>query len=94
MKIAARIGITISEFWRITPYELFIYMQAFEEKEKEHSKEILIQAYYIEAFARMKKLPKLKDLLKEKKEQTDEEMLEVVKKLNAMMGGGVNSSSS
>ena len=42
----------------------------------------------------MKKLPKLKDLLKEKKEQTDEEMLEVVKKLNAMMGGGVNSSSS
>ena len=45
MKIAARIGITISEFWRITPYELFIYMKAFEEKEKEHSKEILIQEY-------------------------------------------------
>ena len=32
----------------------------------------------------MKKLPKLKDLLKEKKKQSNEEMLEAVKRLNAM----------
>lgn len=37
----------------------------------------------------MKKLPKLKDLLKEKKKQSNEEMLEAVKRLNAMMGGEV-----
>ena len=38
----------------------------------------------------MKKLPKLKDLLKDKKKQTDDEMLQVVKKLNSMLGGEVN----
>ena len=94
MRMATRIGISIKDFWEMTPFELFVCIESFEDKEKERSKELIIQAYYTEAFARMKKLPKLKDLLKEKKEQTDEEMLEVVKKLNAMMGGGVNSSSS
>ena len=54
-----------------------------------NAKELIIQAYYTEAFARMKKLPKLKDLLKEKKKQSNEEMLEAVKRLNAMMGGEV-----
>lgn len=82
-------SIPLSEFWRMTPYELNIYMDSYADIEKERSKELIIQAYYTEAFARMKKLPKLKDLLKdkEKKKQTDEEMLAVVKKLNAMMGG-------
>ena len=87
MKIATRIGISLKDFWDMTPLELFISIEAFEDREKERSKEILIQAYYTESFARMKKLPKLKDLLKEKKKQTNEQMLEVVKRLNAMMGG-------
>lgn len=74
----------------MTPYELTIYMESYADKEKERSKELIIQAYYTEAFARMKKLPKLKDLLKDKKKQTDDEMLEAVKKLNQMLGGEVN----
>lgn len=73
----------------MTPFELFISVEAFEDREKERSKELITQAYYTEAFARMKKLPKLKDLLKEKKKQTNEEMLAMVKNLNAMMGGEV-----
>lgn len=89
MKIATRIGIPLSEFWEMTPYELTICMESYADKEKERSKELIIQAYYTEAFARMKKLPKLKDLLKEKKKQSNEEMLEAVKRLNAMMGGEV-----
>ena len=74
----------------MTPYELTICMESYADKEKERSKELIIQAYYTEAFARMKKLPKLKDLLKDKKKQTDDEMLEVVKKLHSMLGGEVN----
>ena len=89
MKIATRIGISLSDFWEMTPYELTICMESYADKEKERSKELIIQAYYTEAFARMKKLPKLKDLLKEKKKQSNEEMLEAVKRLNAMMGGEV-----
>lgn len=87
-------SIPLSEFWGMTPYEFNICMDSFADKEKERSKELIIQAYYTEAFARMKKLPKLKDLLKDKeKKQTDEEMLAVVKKLNSMMGGEVIGSS-
>lgn len=89
MRMATRIGISIKDFWEMTPFELFICIESFEDKEKERSKELIIQAYYTEAFARMKKLPKLKDLLKEKKKQSNEEMLEAVKRLNAMMGGEV-----
>ena len=74
----------------MTPYELTICMESYADKEKERSKELIIQAYYTEAFARMKKLPKLKDLLKDKKKQTDDEMLKVVKKLNSMLGGEVH----
>ena len=59
----------------MTPYELTICMESYADKEKERSKELIIQAYYTEAFARMQKLPKLKDLLKDKKKQTDDEML-------------------
>ena len=88
--MATRIGISIKDFWEMTPFELFVCIESFEDKEKERSKELIIQAYYTEAFARMKKLPKLKDLLKDKKKQTDDEMLEVVKKLNSMLGGEVN----
>lgn len=86
-------GISLSEFWVMTPYELNICIESYTDKERERSKELIIQAYYTEAFARMKKLPKLKDLLKEKKKQTDTEMLEMVKKLNDMLGGDVNGSS-
>lgn len=87
--MATKIGISLSEFWRITPYELFLCVEAYSEIRKERMQELVIQAYYTEAFARMKKLPKLKDLLKEKKKQSSEQMLETVKRLNAMLGGEV-----
>ena len=89
MKIAIRIGIPLKDFWNMTPYELFVSIEVFEDKEKELSKELIVQAYYTAALSRMKKIPKLKDLLKEKKKQTPKEMLEAVKRLNAMMGGEV-----
>ena len=92
--MAFRMGISLSEFWRMTPYEFFLCIESYAEVEEERSKQLIAQAYYTEVFARMKKLPKLKDLLKDKKKkQTTDEMLATVKKLNAMFGGEVNGSS-
>ena len=76
----------------MTPYEFFILVEAYTEREEERSKELIIQAYYTETFARMKKLPKLEKILnstKPKKKQTDEEMLRVVEELNKRLGGEV-----
>ena len=94
--MAFRMGISLSDFWRMTPYEFFLYIESYAEVEEERSKQLIAQAYYTEVFARMKKLPKLEKILnstKPKKKQTDEEMLEVVKKLNSMFGGEINGSS-
>lgn len=76
----------------MTPYELRLYIDSFVKKEKQRQKELVTLAYYIEGFARQKKLPKLEKLINDidkagKKKQTTEEMLETVKKLNAMFGG-------
>ena len=62
-----KMGISLSEFWRMTPYEFFLCIESYAEVEEERSKQLIAQAYYTEVFARMKKLPKLKDLLKDKK---------------------------
>lgn len=80
----------------MTPYEFFVLVEAYTENEEERSKELIIQAYYTEAFARIKKLPKLEKILnstKPKKKQTDEEMLRVVEELNRKLGGEVIGSS-
>lgn len=86
----------LNEFWNMTPYEFFILVEAYTENEEERSKELIIQAYYTEAFARMKKLPKLDKILKStkpKRKQTDEEMLRVVEELNRKLGGEIIGSS-
>lgn len=86
----------LNEFWNMTPYEFFILVEAYTEDEEERSKELIIQAYYTESFARMKKLPKLDKILKStkpKRKQTDEEMLRVVEELNRKLGGEIIGSS-
>ncbi len=86
----------LTEFWNMTPYEFFILVEAYTENEEERSKELIIQAYYTETFARMKKLPKIEKILnstKPRKKQTAEEMLRVVEELNRRLGGEVVGSS-
>ena len=80
----------------MTPYEFFVLVETYSEREEERGKELIIQAYYTEAFARMKKLPKLEKILnstKSKRKQTDEEMLRVVERLNKRLGGEIIGSS-
>jgi hypothetical protein len=103
MELAVSIGISINDFWELTPYELTIAVRGFykriereaEEfkvKYKQLQKDMFMQAFLISRWVRQKKvdIEKLLDDEPEKKEMTDEEMLAQVKIWNQMLGGEVN----
>ncbi len=90
MELATFIGISISEFWDITPYELNLIAKGYQKREEKRSKESIYQAYLISRWVWQKKIDIEKMLnAKKKKVMTDEEMLEKVKALNAIFGGEV-----
>ena len=103
MKIAAFIGIPLSEFYKMTPKEFNIYVEGFNERKKNklelEQKALIYQAYLISRWVWAKDVPIEKILneletSKEKKEMTDEEMLNRVKILNTMFGGEVKTCNS
>lgn len=76
----------------MTPYELSLSVESYFEKKEAETKEQLTLVWLGEFYHRTKRLPKLKDELKKisgekSKEMTDDEMLQMVKKLNAQFGG-------
>lgn len=86
----------------MTPHELNLHVQAFNERMKAEDREGITLAYLTAYWGRVKKLPELKKILKEDKpkreptperertsrrEQAPEQMLEKVKILNAVFGG-------
>jgi SOS-response transcriptional repressor LexA len=101
LKSAIHIGISLTEYNDMTPYELSLCIIDFNEKQKAHIdkeksqlEEKLMVAYFGAYWQRVEKLsPKnLEDVLKrlnhqEKKKMTNEEILNEVKKLNAAFGG-------
>lgn len=99
MKLAASIGIPVSEFWEMTPYELNVYTKAYFENKKNELKEKLSLEYYnamwtIQWLGKKSQHPKpLKEILdtidKPKKIMTDEEMLNQAMVLNKLFGGEV-----
>lgn len=94
MKLAAFIGIPITEFWEMTPYELNVYAEIYGEKKKQEEQNMVMQAYLISRWVWAKDVPIEKILNelganKDKKEMTDEEMLNQVKILNNLFGGEV-----
>lgn len=81
---------SISEYNEITPHELNLCIQAYNERMTIEGKERLTIAYLTAAWGRVKKMPDLKKILgeeKRKKLQTPEQMLKVVQQLNAAFGG-------
>lgn len=63
-------------------------VKAYTERIKREQEERITLTYLGAALQRAKKMPSLKELLKEdKKEMSSESMLEEVRKLNAAMGG-------
>ena len=75
----------------MTPYELMIYLEAHQEKEEIRIEEEITLVWLGEHYHRLKRLPQLKaelkKLLKKDEVMTDDEMLNMVKTLNAQFGG-------
>lgn len=97
MKSAAEIGLKPSEFWDITPAELFVFSSAAREREKENYRRTIYGAYLTARLGRVKDFPELIDLLgplecdhqqATKHEQSAEEMLEIIKSFDADMRRG------
>lgn len=102
MELATSIGITITEFWEITPHELSIALKGFVKRKEIDAKEYLAkfkneqdlltyQAYLISRWVWQKKVDIKKYLgsASKKQEMTDEQMFKKVKVLNAIFGGEV-----
>jgi hypothetical protein len=76
----------------MTPKELNIRLEEYNNLKIEEMKTLITQAYYTAAFERSKKLPNLSNVLNkmtlnQKREMTSEEMLENIKRLNEAFGG-------
>lgn len=91
LKTAILIDLTVEQFDEMTPYELMIYIEAFSEREESRMQEALTLVWLGEYYHRIKRLPALKGELKKMSSHdqimTDDEMLEMVKTLNAQFGG-------
>jgi hypothetical protein len=80
----------------MTPYQFNLITENYLEKQKEEMEKQLMQIYlsavWTSRWVWEKKVPSFESIMKKaepKKPKTDEEMLEEVKKLNAMFGGTV-----
>ena len=92
MKSAIRIGLSIQEYNEMTPYELNIHAEIFEEKQRFEQEERLSLVWMGEYFHRVEKMPTLNELLGKKEEtkvMSAEEMLANVMQLNSAMDGTV-----
>lgn len=90
MKAGFAVGLSLSEYNDMTPHELNLFIKGYNDRLIQDNKEGLTLAYLTAAWGRTKKLPDLKKILKEdkpNKQQTAEEMLNIVKQLNATFGG-------
>lgn len=91
MELAASIGVPITEFWEITPFELNVAAKGYARRQEQKQKQSIYQAYLISRWVWAKKIDIKKFLgdQKPKRRMTDQEMLERVKQLNAVLGGEV-----
>ncbi|MCV4233304.1 hypothetical protein OHJ21_19155 [Virgibacillus sp. LDC1] len=81
---------SLTEYNDMTPHELNLFIKAYNDRMVRDHKERITMAYLTAAWGRTKKLPDLKKILKEdkpKKQQSAEDMLSIVKQLNAAFGG-------
>lgn len=77
------------EFWEISPKELSLAVKGYTKRQEIRSKENIYQAYLISRWVWAKKID-IKEILGEREEEMQpENMLNVVKALNAKYGGKV-----
>lgn len=102
MELATSIGITITEFWEITPKELYISLKGYRKRKEYEAEEYSLKfknekilaathAFWISRWVWAKRLDLNKILkdLEPKKEMSDNEMLKQVQILNNLFGGEV-----
>lgn len=91
MELATSVGVSITEFWELTPFELSMVAKGYARRQEQRQKENTYQAYLISRWVWAKKVDIKKYLgeTKSKKRMTDEEMLAQAKALNAILGGEV-----
>lgn len=81
-------------FWQLTPGELSILVEAYNERKQSEHEEKLVVAYLTAYWHRVKKMPSINDVIAKKPvkrngPQTPEEMLEEIKRINLALGGTV-----
>jgi hypothetical protein len=85
-------GLSIQEYNEMTPYELTLHAEIYQEKQKFDQEERLSLVWMGEYFHRVEKLPTLNEILgkkEEMKEMSAEEMLANVMQLNSALDGTV-----
>jgi hypothetical protein len=92
IKNAVTCGVSIAEFWELTPAELNIIIECYSDKIKNDLKTNITVAYYNAYFQRVKKMPKLDAFIEklfppEKQEMDNEAMFQQVLKLHKALGG-------
>lgn len=86
------LGLKPHEFWNLTYAEFAGMVSGYQRRQKKHVNELIYLAWHTEMFARQKKLPALRSCLRDTEErhmQTDGDMLQMCKILNAAFGGEV-----
>lgn len=76
-------------FWSLTPRELSLMFEAAAERSKREHNNNAWLAWHVAALTRAQKFPKLKDLLHRdrSKPQTPDQMIAILRALNAAHGG-------
>lgn len=93
--VAAQIGLSVGQFDDMTPRELAIYVEAYNQRlsfeQEQKQREIYASALLISQFVWVKgRKPSYEKVFgghKPQKEMTDEEMLKAIEALNAEFGG-------
>ncbi|WP_051236794.1 hypothetical protein [Paenibacillus pinihumi] len=75
----------------MTPHELNLHLEIYYENKRLADDQSITLAYLTAYWHRVKKMPELKTLLStgQRKEMTDEEMLQIVKDLTLAAGGKI-----
>jgi hypothetical protein len=86
------LGLLPREFWALTYSEFAAMAAGYARAQKRRTNELVYLAWHVAALSRQTRLPELSSLLQaedetRKREQTPDEMLTMVRMLNAAMGG-------
>ncbi|WP_019534208.1 hypothetical protein [Paenibacillus ginsengihumi] len=79
---------SVAEYNEITPHELMLAVEAYNDRRQQEREQMLTQAYLTAAWQRTRKLPKLKKVLEDSrpraaaKVQTPEQMLAITKMIH------------